>query len=201
MKQLVPAVVLSLIVGYVAGHSQTSSATLTPSVQAAQVAAPGPPAFPPRTLYWSADTLKKAHAEMVARGAARQTGGGSIVSVRTPTHGMNILHRAHHDKPVPSNTQKIMSTFDDAEAHGSLSEFLIFMGGTGTMVVDGEITNQVELAERPTEFRGQPIRNGTSYKVKQGDWMVIPPNTPHQPQPDPGGLTYLRMTINLTPLR
>jgi mannose-6-phosphate isomerase-like protein (cupin superfamily) len=94
-----------------------------------------------------------------------------------------------------------MSRFDDAEAHSSLSEFLLIIGGSGTMVVDGSIENQVELKERPGEFRGQPIKDGTSYKLAEGDWLVIPPNTPHWPQPDPGGLSYLRMTINLSPAK
>jgi hypothetical protein len=30
-----------------------------------------------------------------------------------------------------------------------------------------------------------------------GDWLLIPPDTPHQPKPDPGGFSYFIMKINV----
>jgi len=34
-------------------------------------------------------------------------------------------------------------------------------------------------------------------KVKPGDWLLIPPDTPHQPKPDAGGFSYMIMKINV----
>lgn len=158
-------------------------------------------AYPSNSTHWSVETLRRAHADMVERTARSQpTSGESIVSVRTPTHNMSLLHRRHHATPVPSG-QKIMSVWDDAEAHAGLSEFYVIVGGSGSIVVDGKIENVVELTDRPGEFRGQPMVGGTVYRLKEGDWLHIPPNTPHWPQPDPGGMTYLRMTINTNTTR
>jgi uncharacterized RmlC-like cupin family protein len=33
--------------------------------------------------------------------------------------------------------------------------------------------------------------------VKAGDWLLIPPDTPHQPKPDPGGFSYMIMKLNV----
>ena len=49
----------------------------------------------------------------------------------------------------------------------------------------------------PGEYRGQPIVGGQTFKVKAGDWLVIPPDAPHQPKPDPGGFSYMIMKINV----
>ncbi len=38
---------------------------------------------------------------------------------------------------------------------------------------------------------------GQTYKVKAGDWLLIPPDAPHQPKPDPGGFSYMIMKINV----
>jgi hypothetical protein len=38
---------------------------------------------------------------------------------------------------------------------------------------------------------------GHTYQVKAGDWLLIPPDTPHQPKPDPGGFSYFIMKINV----
>lgn len=49
----------------------------------------------------------------------------------------------------------------------------------------------------PREYRGQPIEGGQTFKVKPGDWLLIPPDTPHQPKPDPSGFSYMIMKINV----
>ena len=38
---------------------------------------------------------------------------------------------------------------------------------------------------------------GENIKVKPGDLLTIPPNTPHWAQPDPGGLTYVLLKVNV----
>ena len=38
---------------------------------------------------------------------------------------------------------------------------------------------------------------GQTFKVKAGDWLLIPPDTPHQPKPDVGGFSYMIMKLNV----
>ena len=54
------------------------------------------------------------------------------------------------------------------------------------------------VAGRESAF---PLAEAPMYKmrvvhqVKEGDWLLIPPNTPHWPQPNSGGLTYMVLQI------
>src|SRR5207247_2343725 len=104
------------------------------------------------------------------------------------------------DKPVLSLT-KVNSVLDDAEQHAGAYDFYIFTGGTGEMILGGKIANRQHLQDKdgiiPGEYRGQPVVGGQTYKVKAGDWLLIPPDTQHQPKPDPGGFSYFIMKINV----
>ena len=86
-----------------------------------------------------------------------------------------------------------------------MSDFYVILGGGGKMVLDGEIENRqyrragdLKSLLLPGEFVGQPIKGGTTYDVKPGDWLAIPPNAPHWqlPQPD-GGMSYLLLKVNV----
>jgi mannose-6-phosphate isomerase-like protein (cupin superfamily) len=111
-----------------------------------------------------------------------------------------MLYRVHRDQPVLSLT-KVNSVWDDAEMHAGAYDFYVFTGGTGEMVLGGRIANRQNLRDKdgiiPGEYRGQPIEGGQTFKVKAGDWLLIPPDTPHQPKPDPGGFSYMIMKINV----
>ena len=65
------------------------------------------------------------------------------------------------------------------------------------MIVGGKIAKQQNLHDKdgvtPEEYRRQPIIGGKTFKVKVRDWLLIPPNTPHQPKPDVGGVSYMIM--------
>ncbi len=166
------------------------------------------PDAPPIT-YWNIDDIHKAHAELAEKAAklAQQAGsgssqsiGGGPVHVQTRNFSMFMLYRMFRDKPVPSLT-KVNSVLDDAEQHAGAYDFYIFTGGTGEMIVGGKIANRQNLHDKdgliPGEYRGQPIVGGQTFKVKTGDWLLIPPDTPHQPKPDAGGFSYFIMKINV----
>ena len=166
------------------------------------------PDAPPAT-YWNIDDIKKGHIEMAERAqkALTQAGSGSTqafgggpVRVRTRNFSMGMLYRAHREQPVLSLT-KVNSVWDDAEQHAGVYDFYIFTGGSGEMIVGGKIANRQNLADKdgpvPGEYRGQPIEGGQTFKVKAGDWLLIPPDAPHQPKPDPGGFSYMIMKINV----
>ncbi|MBZ5728996.1 MAG: AraC family ligand binding domain-containing protein [Acidobacteriia bacterium] len=167
------------------------------------------PDAPAQALYWSIDDIRKAHSELAGRAAQAQApgrgstqaiGGGSLVRVRARTHTMSMLYRAHREQPVASLTG-VMSLWDDAEQHAGVYDFYIITGGSGEMIVGGEIAGRKNLMDQagpvPGEYRGQPIKGGQTYKVKAGDWLLIPPDAPHQPKPDPGGFSYMIMKINV----
>ena len=163
------------------------------------------PDAPEKSLYWSVDDIRKAHKELADRAAKAptQTGlfsGGSTVRFRNRNFSMSLIYRTHRDTEVESLT-KVRSVWDDAEQHAGVYDFYIITGGSGEMVVGGKIANRQNLQERevgpvPGEYRGQPIIGGEVYKVKEGDWLVIPPDVPHQAKPASGGFSYMIMKIN-----
>jgi mannose-6-phosphate isomerase-like protein (cupin superfamily) len=168
---------------------------------------PMAPDAPPPT-HWNIDDIQKAHTELAERSmkAASQAGsgssqsfGGGPVHVQTRNFSMFMLYRLHRDQPVLSLT-KVNSVWDDAEQHAGVYDFYVFTGGTGEMIVGGKISNEQNLKDKdgiiPGEYRGQPIIGGQTFKVKAGDWLLIPPNAPHQPKPDPGGFSYMIIKLN-----
>ena len=170
-----------------------------------------PPLAPdaPSITYWNIDDIRKAHADMAEKAAklvkeagsgSSQSFGGGPVHVQTRNFSMFMLYRMFRDKPVLSLT-KVNSVLDDAEQHAGAYDFYIFTGGTGEMILGGKIANRQNLQDKdgitPGEYRGQPVVGGQTYRVKAGDWLLIPPDTPHQPKPDPGGFSYFIMKINV----
>lgn len=166
------------------------------------------PDAPPVT-YWNSENIRKAHTQLAEQSmkAAMEPGsgssqsfGGGPVNIHTRNFAIFMLYRLHRDKPVSSLT-KVSSVWDDAEMHAGAYDFYVITGGTGEMIVGGKIANMQNLRDRdgiiPGEYRGQPIEGGQSFKVKPGDWLLIPPDTPHQPKPDPGGFSYMIMKINV----
>ncbi len=166
------------------------------------------PDAPPIT-YWNIDDIRKAHEEMVEKATklATQAGsgssqsiGGGPVHIQTRNFSMFMLYRMHREQPVLSLT-KVSSVWDDAEMHAGAYDFYVITGGTGEMIVGGKIANRQNLMDKdgpvPGEYRGQPIIGGQTFKVKAGDWLLIPPDTPHQPKPDAGGFSYFIMKINV----
>jgi len=170
-----------------------------------------PPLAPdaPPTTYWNIEDIRKAHGELAEKvskllkepgqGSSQSYGGGPV-HIQTRNFSIFMLYRAHREEPVLSLT-KVKSVWDDAEQHAGAYDFYVITGGTGEMVVGGRIANRQNLMDQdgpvPGEYRGQPVLGAKTYKVKPGDWLLIPPDTPHQPKPDAGGFSYMIMKINV----
>jgi mannose-6-phosphate isomerase-like protein (cupin superfamily) len=77
-----------------------------------------------------------------------------------------------------------VSHWDDAEMHEDKTQIYIMVAGTGTLALGGTAQNIRDTPEG--QHSGQPLVGATLQKVKPGDWIVIPPMTWHQTQPDPG---------------
>ena len=163
----------------------------------------------PPTTYWNIEDIRKAHGELAEKVAkllkepgqgSSQSYGGGPVNIQTRNFSIFMLYRAHREEPVLSLT-KVKSVWDDAEQHAGAYDFYVITGGTGEMIVGGRIANRQNLMDKdgpvPGEYRGQPVNGAKTYKVKPGDWLLIPPDTPHQPKPDAGGFSYMIMKINV----
>jgi len=163
----------------------------------------------PPVSYWNIDEIRKAHGELAEQAAkllkeagsgSSQSFGGGPVHISTSNFSIFMLYRAHREQPVLSLT-KVNSVWDDAEQHAGAYDFYVITGGSGEMIVGGKITNRQNLMDKdgpvPGEYRGQPVVGAQTYKVKPGDWLLIPPDTPHQPKPDAGGFSYMIMKINV----
>ncbi len=217
----ISAAAIGYLVGYAAGVKSPSVAfAQTSGAPQAQGEAmpfgynrPGtPPLAPdaPPITYWSIDDVRKMHAEMAERaakalaqpgqGSSQAFSSGGFTRVRSRNFSIGMLYRAHREQPVLSLT-KVSSVWDDAEQHAGVYDFYVFTGGTGEMIVGGKIANRQNLTDKdgpvPGEYRGQPVMGAQTYKVKAGDWLLIPPDAPHQPKPDPGGFSYMIMKINV----
>ena len=192
-----PLSCVGFLAGYVFGPGIPTTAQAQGAGQVATLT------HPTEGIFWSAETLQQGHADLVARAASGQTGGGNVspVRTRTPSLSMTLLHRPFFGEPRMSRNLQIMSEWADAEAHEGNYDFYVIAGGTGSVVVGGDLENEVRVNgfNVPGELRGQPISNGTEYRVKAGDWLLIPPNVAHWPKPDPGGMTYLRMVVYTYP--
>lgn len=83
------------------------------------------------------------------------------------------------------------------ERHINDTQIYLVTGGSGTVLVEGEVTDDNVYLVAPGEHRGGPITGGRRIKVKQGDMVSIPPYTWHVGYGDPGvPLTYTIIHIH-----
>ena len=210
MKVLLPFMMMGCgVVGYFVGYSVGPEASVLAQAQTGAPSlerpgwAPLAPDQPAKEQYWSVDDLRKMHAERAAAAAAGKP-MPYLALLLGRTHTIGLITRLPHDKPIPSNITGRISQWDDAEQHQGVSDIYVVAGGSGTMVVGGEIEKREYRPAYgpgsfllPGEFAGQPIIGGRTYKVKAGDILNIPPDTAHQAQPDPGGMPYFLIKVNV----
>ena len=186
------------VVPSVAAHSGQGAPTITrPNYP------PTAPDQPAQEQVFRIADLKREHAERAA--AARDGRAPAIVDyVLARTHSIRLLTRLPKATPGPSNITKRISLWDDAEQHQGVSDIYIVVDGGATVVVGGEIQDrQYRPTDGPNpvlllgEFVGQPIVGGRSHRLAPGDAINIPPDIPHQVQPDPGGVSYLLIKVNV----
>ena len=210
MKRIVPVVVLgSAVVGYLAGYAVSPAGSITaqgPGGVPALTRAGYPPLSPDqpaKAQHFNIDDLRRQHTERVAATVAGTPLPPSQLMM-SRTHNIQLVTRVAHDTPQPSSMTRRMSRFGEAEQHEGVSDVYIVIAGTGTIVTGGEIERrEYRPADPPStlffpgEYVGLPIIGGESIKVKPGDVLTIPPNTPHWAQPDAGGMTYALLKVNV----
>jgi mannose-6-phosphate isomerase-like protein (cupin superfamily) len=194
--------VIAFVLGYAVGPGRT--AAIQNAAGGTQAAAPAPPAagaLPPGdysrmklapdqgepTLFAAAD-LRKAHAELQARaknGQPLSNPRDLMKPLVTRTHSFILMHR-----PEP----RTASATPNAEQHEGVTDVYLVVGGSGTVTVGGEL--ETKRIGRPGEYTG-PIKGGRPFKLQAGDILDIPPDMPHATVPDPGGMTYVLMKVNV----
>jgi mannose-6-phosphate isomerase-like protein (cupin superfamily) len=65
-----------------------------------------------------------------------------------------------------------------AELHEKVADFFVVIDGSATLISGGHVVNPATTT--PGEVRGDSIQGGKETKLKKGDVVHIPPNTPHQ---------------------
>jgi hypothetical protein len=164
------------------------------TIPAPQLRQPVPmwPSQPMRATYWSADDIRKAHQTVSAAYKAGKTVDPNSALHDFPywtrTHSLFVYH-------TPEN-----AAGDTAQQHAGYSQFIVIMGGTGSVIAGGELQRKTVLTEGGRqisgEYRGTSIAGGQSFELREGDWLSIPPDTPAQFKAGAEGLTYMVMKVN-----
>ena len=152
------------------------------------------PNQPNEATFWSIDDIRNAH-----RTAAEANRAGRSIDANATLHHFPYWTRTHalfitHVPAQPSGGLPVAQ-------HLGYAQFIVIMGGRGTIAAGGALVDGVALKERNQEIfgelRGRAIRGGETFKVNEGDWVSIPPNVPSLVRADsPDGLTYMVMKVN-----
>ena len=200
----VGSVTLAFMAGYAFGPARSSAAdqaTAAPQTtagrgQTPQLAGALPPGEHSKislspdqgepTLFKGAD-LRSYHTQLQARVNAGQVAAPRdlLKPMLTRTHSLTMVHRGQSASAQPAGP----------EQHEGVTDVYLVVGGSGTVVVGGQIPNRRVV--RPGEYAGDPIQGGTAFKLQAGDIFDIPPNTPHATMADAGGMTYVLMKVNV----
>jgi mannose-6-phosphate isomerase-like protein (cupin superfamily) len=81
-----------------------------------------------------------------------------------------------------------------AALHEKDAELMYVLEGQGNIVTGGKLVN--ENRSNAHNLSGSSIENGHSQAVKQGDYVFVPENTPHQVEPT-GGAPIILVTLHV----
>lgn len=152
-----------------------ASAMAQGKLQAQEDAKASPKAVPGKGIYISSEEIKRRFVEGAPQGPTHLAWD--------PSYRFTVMRRPYYDPAKKMNSGEV-SHWDDAEMHEDKTQIYIMVAGTGTVALGGTANNIKDSAEG--QHSGAPLTGATQYKVKPGDWIVIPPMTWHQTQPDPG---------------
>jgi mannose-6-phosphate isomerase-like protein (cupin superfamily) len=188
MKRLIPVALFGtacFLAGYMFG---TRSGVSAQSQAAAQP--PANRAVNGKGLYYSIDDIKKRFAPADARGDFPQGDTGATNHLAwAPEYRFTLMRRQYFDPPRKSPTTGEMEHFVGSEMHENKTQIYMMVSGGGQVALGGK--PEIERASPDGQHAGGPLSGATNYRVKSGDFIVIPPYTWHQALPDPGQtLTY-----------
>jgi mannose-6-phosphate isomerase-like protein (cupin superfamily) len=139
------------------------SALLPAAAQQQPVASPAPAPGSPG-LYVTADELAQQLDAAIAKGSDPATASIGVTD-------QYAIHEVHRGKSGP------------AAVHPGWTELHFILDGSATFVTGGTMT----------PGRAATIEGGVSRKVKKGDAIIVPPNTPHWYSQVDDSMTYLEV--------
>ena len=108
-----------------------------------------------------------------------------------PFYRFTVMRRQYFEPAQKNEASGEMLHYAGSEMHENKTQIYILSGGTGAVVLGGKPAKERPGPIVDGQHSGGMLAGGTSYRVKRGDWIVIPPMTWHLAQPDPGQtLTY-----------
>ena len=189
MKRLI-SVALFGAVCFLAGYMFSPHAGAAAQGQAAQapLAAPGPPAtrvVNGKGMYFPIDEIKKRFPPADAHGDFPQGDQGAANHLAwAPEYRFTLMRRQYFDPPRKNANTGEMEHYVGSEMHENKTQIYAIHQGGGAVVLGGKPGKDRVGADG--QHSGGSLQGGTAYKVKPGDFVVIPPRTWHQVQPDRG---------------
>lgn len=131
-----------------------------------------------KALYFPIADIKKRFV------ANRQTEITATHLAWDPFYRFTVMTRAYYDPPRPGRVSQVPINWDDGEMHENKTQIYVMVDGSGVLALGGEPERR--RASPDGQHSGGPLKGATIQRVQPGDWVVIPPYTWHQAQPDKG---------------
>lgn len=120
-------------------------------------------AAPEGFKFWSAASVSQASHELIEQAASDPHHFAVQQLADFPNEAVLLVHRQADGQ---------------AEWHETQVDVIFVQSGSATLLVGGTLVNGETVA--PHEKRNGTIEGGFRQKVTAGDWIRIPPKTPHQ---------------------
>jgi mannose-6-phosphate isomerase-like protein (cupin superfamily) len=98
--------------------------------------------------------------------------------------------------PYPAQLEyRIPGAPPSASVHKAQAEFIYVIAGGCTLITGGTL---VDPKDNGANMSGTGITGGTSRKVAKGDYIMVPPSTPHQYSDIQGELAMVTLHMPMT---
>src|ERR1700761_352953 len=99
--------------------------------------------------------------------------------------------------PYPAQLEyRIPGSPPSASVHKAQAEFIYIIAGGCTLITGGTL---VDPKDNGANMSGSGITGGMSRKVAKGDYIMVPPNTPHQYSDIQGELAMVTLPMPMEP--
>jgi mannose-6-phosphate isomerase-like protein (cupin superfamily) len=99
--------------------------------------------------------------------------------------------------PYPAQLEyRIPGSPPSASVHKAQAEFIYIIAGGCTLITGGTL---VDPKDNGANMGGTGIAGGTPRKVAKGDYIMVPPNTPHQYSDIQGELAMVTLHMPMAP--